>query len=560
MEPAPLLSLPVELQRLIVDFVEPGDILCLYSCCKQFQVLSGARLEDHRRLSRIRRGWIYGDGPTVNLNASNIFGSSFLHNWIIISQVFLDIKENPWFAWYIQDLTWYHGDRAKTVEMPKDLDLVHDLIDNFPSLNDAERGHMMRAVDEAKGGVLFALLLAQLPWLRRLTIEDSDEDPICPYTALVISRLAQRSHYGYLGQPLSTLETISIEWTRETQDGTLDPKQILRLLVALAALPNLKHLRLHKYFSDAAIDQETGDSLDWKSDLDNLDPPFPLFYGPSHLRSLEVVRGRLSASVLSRVLNNCVTLENFKYQIKDDGEVFGWSEVDETPHPDFSLSSILTALQNFASSSLRYLHLYIITWLRIDSPPMDWNLHKFTSLERLTLDIGLFDPRDGQSLTLEDVLPTSLRELCFLSGLFPPDSSSFKAYNIIRNFHPQLFPHLHTIAIWDDNQALISPYQDIGPIVSSHIIPIYKSTLIDRGIPPSDIREYRIDADFFLDRRGLRGYPRPSSHDGQIDWEIHALPTEDTAGHLIVGMYHSEENEVQKGENYFDGLRVRKTW
>lgn len=553
-----LISLPVELQRIILTFVEPGDIPSLYSSCKQFQILVGDRLEEHKHLTDLHRNRHNGRRLAIMADDSSGRIEEPTESWPCLRRLILDIEENPRFAWYIREPLW---ERIEDLRDKRDNDtgqsLVHRLIDSSRYISAGERKDWMQAAERAEMGILLALLLSQLPRLRTVNIQSQPDDPTLTYVTRMINRVAANSHQGYLEEPLSGLEVVHVRhapWT-QTWEETYMGKTV-RLLIALATLPNLKYLYLHNYSSHSLIG-ETRNYSDWIGKLDKLDPYCPLFLGPSTLKSLEIITGCISASVLSVILKNCAALEHFKYRIEDTGEVFGSSSAKEDPLPDFHISSICATLLSYTHLSLKSLHMEIDGLNRIRFPFQPRDLQRFTFLQSVALDSELFGEKPDNWPLPADILPASIKEICILAAQFSSDADNPMIQTTLQNFRPQPFPHLHTLAIWSISQVTDDPTS------TSHMIPVFRSILTDAGIPESKILEYHVDSNVFVDRCIRPTYTQPTYHDGRFSWEIYGLPGGDTAGHFIMGVHHSEGSTAgpfQPREKVFDGVRVRKSW
>lgn len=554
-----LLALPVELHQIILDFVQPSDIPSLYSSCKRFQILVGDRLEEHKHLTDLHRTRHNGRNLALGADYSSGHIEEPTESWPFLRRLILDIEENPRFAWYIQDPLWEHiQDLRDERENAAGQSLVHRLIDSSQYISAEEREDWTNAAEQAEAGILLALLLSQLPRLRMVNIHSKPDDPTLTYVARIVNRVAANSHQGYLEEPpLSGLETVHVwhaPWSQTWEEKYMG--KTLRLLIALTTLPNLKFLYLRNYSSHSLI-EETRNYSDWISKLDRLDSSCPLFLGPSRLKSLEIITGCISASVLSVILKNCATLEHFKYRIEDTGEVFGWDSTQQDPLPDFHVSSICATLLSHTRLSLKSLHMEIDGFSHISFPFQPQDLHRFTTLQHLVLDSDLFGGKPENWPLLTNILPVSIKEICILAAQFSRDANNPMLQTMLQNFRPQPFPHLHTFAIWRT-----SPKTD-DPTSTSHMIPMYKSTLTNAGIPKSKILEYHVDSDVFLDRCKARTYPQDTYYDGRFSWEFHELPAGDTAGHFIMGVHSSEGTAIsplQHWKTVFDGVRVRKSW
>jgi hypothetical protein len=583
-----LLSLPAEIVQIILDFIEPGDIPSLSSSCKSFQALARDRLAEHKRFSKVAyKGRI--DLPSANTDIDNNGLCAFASG---TPMLLLIIAGNPRIAWYIECLRVpsLYSELMGILKIPDltaELNVVRQVIHSSPFIREGERDDWMQAIREGKDGALLALLLAQLPRLKCLTLADDAADPIIPYVTCLISRAAARSRRGYLSQPLSALQHASIKYIShldEDNEPELDsngeempppilhpedhPEQLFRLLKALTTLPDFRHLSLQDY-EGSSIDQDQYNPEDWEADLDMVHRTDPLASRSSQPKSITIDRGRISASELSVILKDCAALEDFRYLVNHTPEVFGSAVLHQEPSPDFAMSSIYAVLLAHARSSLKSLHVEIAHYggrcsredscSAADAPPtINWNLHQFASLERIVLDIDLFSPESGGWLSFAETLPVPIKEICILAKHSPPGADRADVQAMLRHFRPQSFPNLQSLTLWHRNH---NDYYWTGQYGFDHIIPIFRSALLDAGVSSDEVHDYHLPDEFFAARMGAL------CHDGYEmrvfgvkDVDIYALPPKDTAGHLIMGVYHATGTKHKEWRNLFDGVRVRKTW
>ncbi|KAK2765590.1 hypothetical protein FQN54_008444 [Arachnomyces sp. PD_36] len=554
------LSFPVELHHIILDFVEPGDIPSLYLSCKHFQNLANDRLKEHKFLTELlqkRRGTGQLLTPRDPLNGPK-------NDVPAMRLLLLDIQEDPRFAWYIQEPLWSRPqDPEDLLKDTSDRSVVHKSIRTSRFISDGEREGWYLSAEDIESGVVLALLLSQLPRLRNLCLELKPYDSTLIYVARIVSRVAARSYQGFLDQPLSVLETVDVKLAVWNLTWDMDYMgKVLRLLVALTTLPNLKYLSLHDYSTPSFIHSKSENYSDWMRDLNSIDSCCPLSHTPSQLRSLEFNDSCISASSLSVILRNCATLEHFKYRIEDMGEVFGWKPSRQTaqaPSPDYIISAICETLLAHAGSSLKSLHLDVGGWNPISFSSPRWNFDQFTTLERLTIDSDIFSEQPDSWPLFADILPVSLEAIYIIAKDYPEDVDPPMIPTMLQNFRPQSFPHLHTFTIW-------RYFQDPnGRCSASHIIPNIKSMLSDAGVPQSEVHEYNIEYKVFPDHRIKHAPPRYAYDDCKIGWEPYGFSSDDTAGHLVMGLYHSEGRDLpalNRGQenHYFSGVRVMKSW
>jgi hypothetical protein len=553
-----LLLLPLELHLIISDFVEPGDVLSLSSSCKHFQWLMQDRLHEHKYFTkRYRRDKRYETGIGLDGLVSESLYNRGKKKWPFICRLILDIQENPRSAWYIREPLWDYPEHLN-FKLTSAAFVVYKQILASRFINAGEKEDWMEATEHANDGIILAILLSQLSHLHSLTLENKPDDPAAKYITRIVSRAAESSHHGSLGQPLSALETVRVRqspWSGNWDEEYM--RHTLRLLIALTTLPNLKNLSLIDYSGHSLIDDESENCSDWISELNRADSYCPLFHGPSQLRSLEIDTGCISASVLSVILKNCAVLEDFTYRIEDQGEVFGCKSTQEAPLPDYLVSTICATLLAHARLSLKSLCLEIEGWEPFGLPTPSWNLHQFATLERLTLDSDLFAGEPDSWPLFADILPVSLKRICILAREPSAHPDNPMIQKMLQNFRPQSFRHLHAFTVWRNCRDTTQSTS------TSRIIPTYKSTLSNAGIPQSEIHDYSVDYTIFLERRRVAAYPRIPDLSGGFSWEIHEPPAVDTDNHLIMGVYHSEKTGLDpshRGERCFDGVRVQRTW
>jgi hypothetical protein len=444
-----------------------------------------------------------------------------------------------------------------------------------------------------------------LTQLKKIQVDIGFKDTVTPYVARAISRLAARSHGGFLDQGLSQLTDARLEFIddsgsdlRPDYEASDDEEQqqpepvviaedhfqqLIRLLAALARLPNLRHLSLMDYASRP----ETADRnaiIDWD---DANDPDYPIPTAPSQLRTLTVDRGNISAQAVSRIIEHCTNFESFRYTVFHTMDVFGryWKNIPEVdPLPDMTLESVCAALLKHAKSSLRRLHIEMSDYggmcgCRHDPclkpygqymsinpcapQTTNWRWNEFTNLERLTLDIDLLSNAAGGWLPFAKTLPLSIKEVAILAHRCPPGTNKLDFENMFRGFKPQAFPNLRSINAWHRN---MKDFTEIGHNGPDHILQIYSLALWEADIPTDTIRQYELGDEYFkqkrkeqFDRERISGL-RKMEMFGIKDDELYALPENDMEGTVMFGVYYSMGLNSLSWENLYIGLAVRKTW
>jgi hypothetical protein len=601
------LSLPVELQQKIVDSVDPRDIIAFSSTCKQTHTISLRRLEEYKFLSQIVKKQPLSLSPAnVQLPATDAaFSKSAGSPGLLVA-----IAENPRLALFLTDLTseqhpW--GDVRKVApEQP--WKLIGQLINASSILRDENEVHdWLEAVTTGRGGAALGLLLSRLTQLKKIRFDVGFKDPVTPYVARAISRLAARSACGFLDQGLSQVTDARLEFIDDSgsdfrpdfeasdddEEEQPEPEpvviaedhyqQLTRLLAALTRLPNLRHLSLMDYASRP----ETADRdaiIDW----DNAnDPDYPIPTAPSQLRSLTVDRGIISAQAVSRIIEHCTNFESFRYMVFHTMDVFGryWKNIPEVdPIPDMTLESVCAALLKHAKSSLRRLHLEMSDYggmcgCRHDPclkpygqymsinpcapQTTNWKWHEFTNLERLTLDLDLFSNSKGGWLPFAETLPTSIKEVTILAHRCPPETNKLDFENMFRGFRPQAYPNLRSINAWHRN---MKDFNEIGHNGPDHILQIYSLALWEADIPTETIRHYELGDEYFKQRREQQLKRERSRRMDRMemfgikDDELYALPEKNMEGTVMFGVYYSMGSNVFSWENLYIGLAVNKTW
>lgn len=603
-----LLSLPVELQHKIVDSIDPQDIIAFSSTCKQAHTISLKRLEEHKFLTNLVREELLSLSPAnVQLPATetSFLGSSGSPGLLVA------VAETPRLALFLKHLTFkQHFQPYTRIVAPEHaLELIRQLVNASPILRDEVEVHdWFDAVTNGHGGAALGLLLSRLTRLKKIAFDIGFRDPVIPYVARAVSRLAARSQSGFLDQGLSQLTDARLQFIDdsepdprldfdesdnegEEEEGQPEPvvvpedhfQQLVRLLAVLTRLPNLRHLSLMDYISQP----ETADRnaiIDWE---DANDPDYPLPKAPSQLQSLTVDRGNISSRALSRIIQHCTTFSSFRYVIFHTVDVFGryWENIPELdPTPDMTLESVCATLIKHAKSSLRHLHLEMSDYggmcgCRHDPclkpygqymsinpcapQTTNWRWHEFTSLERLTLDIDIFSNAKGGWLTFAETLPVSIRELAILAHRCPPGANKLDFENMFRGFKPQAFPHLRSINAWHRN---MKDSRDIGHNGPDHILQIYRHALLEAEIPTDSIRQYELDDDYFKQKRKEQlARERASGSNKMVMFgfkedELYSLPEKDLKGTVVFGVYYSVGMNIMDWGNLYIGLAVKKTW
>lgn len=602
------LSLPVELQQKIVDSVDPQDIIAFTSTCKQARAISSQRLSEHKFLTNLVKEIPLSLAPAnvrLPVTEESFFRSAGSPGLL------LSIAEYPRLALFLDDLNFeeHPCSGARTIAPEDAWRLIEQLINASSILKDENEAHdWLDAVTNGQGGAALGLLLGRLTRLNKIQLDIRFKNPVIPYVARAISRLAARSQSGFLDQGLSQLTDAILEFVYDSgsdippdydvSDDEEQPEpepvvipedyfqQTIRLLAALTRLPSLRHLSLMDYMSRPET-TDRDEITDWD---DANDPDYPLPTGSSHLQSLTVDRGNISAQTVSRIIEHCTNFSSFRYMIFHTVEVFGryWNNFPEVdPIPDMTLESVCAALIKHATSSLRRLHLEMSDYggmcgCRHDpclkpyggymcinpSAPQttNWQWHEFTNLERLTLDIDLFSNSAGGWLPFTETLPVSIKEVTILAHRCPPGANKLDFENMLRGFKPQAFPNLCSINAWHRN---IKDFNEIGRNGPDHILQIYSHMLWEADIPTDTIRQYELDDDYFQQKRNEQiDRERASSTNmamfGLKEDELYALPAKDLEGTVMFGVYYSVGMTLLTSgklyDNLYIGLAVEKTW
>lgn len=601
-----LLSLPVELQHRIVDFIDPQVLIAFSSTCKQARTISLKRLEEHKIFTNLVQRELFSLSPAnVQLPATE---ASFLRSAGSPGLLYA-LAETPRLALFLKDLSFKHHSRPDTgpVTPERAWEVIGQLVNASSILRDEDEVHdWLDAVTNGVGGAALGLLLSRLTRIKKIQFDIGFRDPVTPYVSRAVSRLAARSRSGFLDQGLSQLTDARLnfiddsepdphpdfdesddEIEEEQRERVVIPEdhfqQLVRLLASLTRLPNMRHLSLMDYVSQPET-EDCNAFIDWD---DANDPEYPIPTSPSQLQSLTIDRGNISSQDLSRIIEHCTTFSSFRYIIFHTMYVFGryWENIPEVdPIPDMTLESICATLIKHGKSSLRRLHLELSDYggmcgCRHDPclkpygqymsinpcapQTTNWRWNEFTNLERLTLDIDLFSNAKGGWLPFAETLPTSIREVAILAHRCPPGANKLDFENMFRGFRPQAFPHLRSINAWHRN---FKDSRDIGHNAPDHILQIYSHALWEADIPTESIRQYELDDDYFKQKRKEHlAWERASGMNKMVmfgfkEGELYALPERDLEGTVMFGVYYSVGMNIMDWGNLYIGLAVEKTW
>lgn len=601
-----LLSLPVELQQKIVDCIEPQDIIAFSSTCKQAHTISLKRLEEHKLLT------FFVQEQPLSLSPANVrlpvTEASFLRS-AGSPGLLVGIAETPRLALFLKELTFeqHPWTDVWTAAPESAWKLIEQLVNASSILRGENEAHdWLDAVISGRGGAAMGLVLSRLTRLKKIQFDIGFKDPVTPYVARAISRLATRSQSGFLDQGLSQLTDARLEFIDdsgsdfrpdfdvsddEEQQEQAEPvvvpedhfQQLIRLLAALARLPNLRHLSLMDYVSQPeTVDRDA--IIDWD---DANDPDYPLPTAPSQLRSLTLDRCVVSSRALCRMIQHCTNFSSFRYMVFHTVEVFGryWKNTPEVePIPDMTLESVCAALLKHAKSSLRRLHLELsdygamcgcrhepclkpygmyMTINPCAPQTTNWRWNEFTNLERLTLDLDLFSNSSGGWLPFIETLPVSIKEVAILAHRCPPGANKLDFENMFRGFKPQAFPHLRSINAWHRN---MKDFFEIGHNGPDHILRVYSLALWEADVPTDTITQYKLGDAYFkqkrkqqLDRERASGSNKMEMFGIKED-DLYALPEKDLEGTVMFGVYYSVGLSIANWENLYHGLAVKKTW
>ncbi|RLL98055.1 hypothetical protein CFD26_101411 [Aspergillus turcosus] len=597
-----LLLLPRELQLKIVDFVSPRDLPSFSLSCKYLQELCGNHLREHKKYRKLQ-----SDGLCF-LTPSNVrrcgTNEAFTKG---APRLLLEIAQSPRLAPYVEKLAPESSSRLHNPCLTWDSSLkwIERLVRASRIVEDEEVGDWMHAVATGTGGAALGLALGQLTELKMMELEVNPYDTILPYVPRAVSRLATRSHRGLQDQPLSGLTDVRVnffshdydeqegddEWSgSETIEDRREQRllavlsddrfqQTIRLLTALARLPTLKNLSLWDYFSQPVwqndASAQSSITYDWD---DAMEPAYPLPPPKSGLESVVVDRGNISGRALSRIIDGCSSLKQFKYMVFHTPEVFGQRHRDvqyRNPLPDMTIEAVCIALLTHAKFSLRHLHIELMEYGSIcgcrhepclnpyrpymsinpTAPPTtNWRWNEFTQLERLTLDIDLFNNLEGNGwLPFAQTLPASIQDVVILAHRCPPGADTLDFQNMFRDFDPQSFPDLRSISAWHRN------YKDsyeLGHNGAEHILVVYRLALERAGIRAEGITEYALSSDYFAKKKKPyrhRSQGIQMNQFGMDDYDLYALPETDLEGRVVFGVYHTDGRS-----DVYTGITIEK--
>ncbi|PKX96242.1 putative GPI anchored protein [Aspergillus novofumigatus IBT 16806] len=589
-----LLLLPYELQLKVIDSISPKDLPSFSSSCKYLQELCRNHLREHKKY----RKW--QSEVLCSLTPSNIrpcrtneaFGNG-------APRLLLEIAQSPRLAPYVEELSPEPFDCSQDLCSVWDLSLqwIKRLAQASRIVEEEEVCDWMHAVATGTGGATLALALGQLAELKTMELEVNAYDTILPYVPRGVSRLATRSYRGLQDQPLSSLTDVRVNFLSYDHDeeegddesygsessedrreqrlqavlGEDHFQQIIRLLTALARLPALKT----SLFWQEDMSAQSSITYDWD---DAMDPAYPLPPANSGLESVVVDRGNISGRALSRIIDGCSSLRQFKYMVFHTPEVFGQrlgGVQYRSPLSDMSIEAVCIALLIHAKFSLRHLHIELTEYgsicgcrhepcLKPNRPYMsinpiappttNWRWNEFSRLERLTLDIDLFSNLEGNGwLPFAQTLPASIQDVVILARRCPPGADTLDFQNMFRDFNPQSFPNLRSISAWHRN------HQDsaqLGHNGAEHILAVYRLALERAGIRAEGNTEYALGSDYFAKRkkaychwsRGIR-----MNQFGMDDYDLYALPETDLNGRVVFGVYHADSS----GDIY-TGITMKK--
>ncbi|EED15432.1 GPI anchored protein, putative [Talaromyces stipitatus ATCC 10500] len=119
--------------------------------------------------------------------------------------------------------------------------------------NEYEVRDWLEALVRGRGGAAW-VFFSRLTQLNKIQLDMEKRNPMTPYVARTISKLAARSHSGYLDQGLSALEDVRPEFKDRLERGTF--AEIPRLMAAFSRLPNLRNMSIMGYYAS----NQDGDS------------------------------------------------------------------------------------------------------------------------------------------------------------------------------------------------------------------------------------------------------------------------------------------------------------
>ncbi|KAF7117680.1 hypothetical protein CNMCM5793_006803 [Aspergillus hiratsukae] len=597
-----LLLLPLELQLKVVDFISPRDLPSFSLTSKYLQELCGDHLREHKKYRKLQsEGLCFLTPSNVRRCGTN---EAFSEG---APRLLLEIAQSPRLAAYVEELAPLSASRLQDLCLTWDssLEWIERLVRASRIVEDEEVGDWMHAVATGTGGAAVGLALGQLTELKMMELEVNAFDTILPYVPRAVSRLATRSHRGLQDQPLSGLTDVRVNffsWDSDEQEDDYDSsgsetskdrrrrrlrailrddrfQQSIRLLTALARLPALKNLSLSSYYSQEVwqddASAQSSITYDWD---DAMEPAYPLPLPKSGLESVVVDRGNISGRALSRIIDGCSSLKQFQYMVSNTPEVFGLrlrNSQTRNPLPDMTIEAVCLALLTHTKFSLRQLHVERMEYGSIcgcrhepclnlyhpcmsinpTAPPTtNWKWNEFTQLERLTLDIDLFNNLEGNGwLPFAQTLPASIQDVVILAPRCPPGADTLDFQNMFHDFNPRSFPDLRSISAWHHNYK--NSYK-LGHNGAEHILVVYRLALERAGIQSEGITEYSLSSDYFAKRK------RPYSHRsqgirmnefGMDDYDLYALPETDLKDRVVFGVYH-----IDGGGDVYTGITIEK--
>ncbi|KAF4185821.1 hypothetical protein CNMCM7927_006246 [Aspergillus lentulus] len=507
-------------------------------------------------------------------------------------RLLLEIAQSPRLAPYVEELSSEPFDCPQGLCLTWDssLQCIRRLVQASRIVEDEEVWDWMHAVATGTGGAALALALGQLTELKSMELEVNAYDIIFPYVPRAPLSSLTDVRVNFLSYDHDEEEgddewngSESSEDRREQQLqavlGEDHFQQIIRLLTALARLPALKNLSLWDYYSQPVwqedMSAQSSITYDWD---DAMDPAYPLPPANSGLESVVVDRGNISSRALSRIIDGCSSLKQFKYMVFHTPEVFGKRLGDglyRNPLPEMSIEAVCITLLTHTKFSLRHLHIELMEYgsicgcrhepcLKPYRPYMsinpiapsttNWRWNEFTRLERLTLDIDLFSNLEGSGwLPFAQTLPASIQHVVILAPRCPPGADTQDFQNMFRDFNPQSFPKLRSISAWHRNYK---DSHELGHNGAEHILVVYRLALEQAGIRAEGSTEYALGSDYFAKRkkpychwsRGIK-----MNQFGMDDYNLYALPETDLKGRVVFGVYHTDSS----GDVY-TGITIEK--
>lgn len=276
-------SLPPELVQLIVDFVQPGDILAVSMINRIFRTVSKEHVDeyhDYRKKYGVFYFRIDDDSNDPEHSMLDVLCQVLEHprlaaycHTLIVENVYLDGER--------EELSVHHSN------------LIRKALQSSPFILEAEVEPWLEKISLGNGDSIMAILFPLLRNLRTFgyRIYREDDDPsACPLSSLmdltsVLHRMVKAEASLSINTPLQALESVILEGPTDDDRHLIHP---------LVAFPAVQSLRLQY--------SKLSDEFSWDDDLPR-----------SKLRVLDIQRSSTSSAFLSDFLRPMTELEMFSY-------------------------------------------------------------------------------------------------------------------------------------------------------------------------------------------------------------------------------------------------------